>query len=426
MTDYWREARDARTDDPNRPGFRISHVETDDGGFLFVPDELLVSGAAADLLPVLQGPEYIELTDTSPGLSATTVRWFSYGGPVPLLDHVAALQADARGAAPAAGVDPDACRVTPHYVMSGEPWIYKGGPFDQVRPAEPWSSGPLPVPLSAPHVAVLDTGIPIETPGGGMARLRVDPEEDVDRLWPPGQDGPSFGAEAGHGAFIAGLVNRMTSSQAGIVALRVLDTDGYGTEVMVVDGLHRLRAAHPTIGVINLSLGTRTDGLAPIGLTEAIEAWPTSTVFVAAAGNCGVTDLPYWPAAIGRVVAVAAIGWNGGSPEPAPFSNTGDWVDLCTDGVSVLSIHSFGRVPIDSASFDLIEGWVRWSGTSFAAPIVAAEIARRMVERNIGAGAALRSLLADLPDASAVSPALRGFGRLYDPRQSVGIDPTSP
>ena len=292
MTDFWRELRDARSDDPNRPGFRISNVDGDDGGFMFVPDELLVSGAAADLLPVLQDPEYTELTDTSPGLSATAVRWFSYSGAVPLLDHVAALQADARNAAPGAGVDPDTCRVTPHYVMSGEPWIYKGGPFDEVRPAEPWSSGPLMLAISGPHVAVLDTGIPIETPGGGMARLRMDPDEDVDRLWPPGQDGPSFGAEAGHGGFIAGLVNRMTSSQAGIVALRVLDTDGYGTEVMVVDGLHRLRAAHPTVGVINLSLGTRTDGLAPIGLTEAIEAWPTSTVFVAAAGNCGVADLP--------------------------------------------------------------------------------------------------------------------------------------
>lgn len=427
MTDFWRDARDARSADPNRPGFAIDGEASADGGFLYVPGEFLVSGAAADLLPLLQDPEYSELTDRSNGLSATSVRWFSYSGPRPLLDHIAALEAEAKGAAVRAGVDPDSCRVTPHHVMSGENWIYRGGPFDEARPAEPWASGSMTVTAAGPYVAVLDTGIPIETPGGLLGAMNVDENKDADLLWPPGENGPLFGAEAGHGVFITGIVGRFTDGLAGIAALRVLDPDGYGTEVMVVDGLHRLRSAHPAVGVINLSLGTYTGSdLEPIGLGAALDAWPTSTVVVAAAGNSGVADRPYWPAARDGVVAVAAVGWNGGAPEVAPFSNTGPWVDVCTDGVSILSLHAFGQAPGEGGAIEHIDGWVRWSGTSFAAPLVAAEIARRMIAFTVDAAQALSSLLADLPPASTVAPGLEGCGLLYDPRSFVGIDPTSP
>jgi hypothetical protein len=427
MTDFWREARDARTADPNRPGFPIVEQPSDDGGFLYVPGEFLVSPAAADLLPVLLDPEYTELTDSSPGLSAMGVRWFAYSGPAPLLDRIATLQSDAQAAAAGSGVDPDACRVTPHLVLSGETWIYRGGPFDEPRPAEPWLSGPLTVPAAGPHVAVLDTGIPTEAPGGLYAALHIDPQKDVDQMWPPGEHGPDFAAEAGHGMFIVGIVSRMTYGMAGVTALRVLDSDGYGTEQMVVDGLHRLRAAHPSVGVINLSLGTHTgDDLPPLGVSEALALWPPRTVVVAAAGNGGIAGRPYWPAAINGVVAVAAIGWDGGRPVRPKFSNSGSWVDVCTDGVDVLSLHGFGHVPQGGGAYEQIEGWVRWSGTSFAAPLVAAEIARRMVEQNLSAPAALESLLEGLRPAADSSPDFAGFGLLYDPRQFVGTDPTAP
>jgi subtilisin family serine protease len=196
---------------------------------------------------------------------------------------------------------------------------------------------------------------------------------------------------------------------------------------MVLAGLERLRAAHPHIAVINLSLGAYSfRDRRPLALGAALGAWPSSTVVVAAAGNAGVAARPYWPAAQGAVVGVAALLRNGGQVERAEFSNSGPWVDISTDGVDILSVYAFGKFPDGPQAATTIDGWARWSGTSFAAPIVAAEIARLVVEDGLPPRRALATLMERLPSATDVSPALVGCGRLYDPRATVGIDPTSP
>ena len=69
----------------------------------------------------------------------------------------------------------------------------------------------------------------------------------------------------------------------------------------------------------------------------------------------------------------------------APYSNYGDWVRACAPGTAVVSAfyHSFnGKTDavagIDQVDPDKFDGWAKWSGTSFAAPIVAAAIVRHM------------------------------------------------
>ena len=95
------------------------------------------------------------------------------------------------------------------------------------------------------------------------------------------------------------------------------------------------------------------------------------TVVVAAAGNdstCRVT----WPAALPGVIAVGALGPSG----PAPFTNYGSWV-TCAPGVDVISnfFDDVDKHDDKNPATSDFHGWAKWSGTSFAAPIVAAAIA---------------------------------------------------
>ena len=76
-------------------------------------------------------------------------------------------------------------------------------------------------------------------------------------------------------------------------------------------------------------------------------------VLVAAAGNEG-TNVPQYPAAYSKVIAVSATTADG---RLAPFSTRGDWVDLVAPGTGILSTSKSG-------SYD------RQSGTSMSTPFV--------------------------------------------------------
>ena len=108
------------------------------------------------------------------------------------------------------------------------------------------------------------------------------------------------------------------------------------------------------------------------------------------------TNKPYFPAGH-RVVAVGAVLQDGsGRWRRACFSNYGPWVDACAPGVGLLSTfvdHDGPLVPNEVLTQCLgqlggedrmpagrFTGWARWSGTSFAAPVAAAEIAAAIAE----------------------------------------------
>jgi len=100
-----------------------------------------------------------------------------------------------------------------------------------------------------------------------------------------------------------------------------------------------------------------------------------------------------------------------GAQVPADFTNHGAWVDVCAPGVMLRSSYVKGTWQASDGA-RVFERGARWSGTSFAAPLVAAEIARRQVLAGGSRTArqAADDLLAELPDSPWPQ-----LGRLYEP-----------
>lgn len=257
--------------------------------------------------------------------------------------------------------------VAPNHLVHGQP-MWWSGPADRPRAA-----APVPGPEAAPArravtVAVLDTGLaphPWFSDAGWFAEVPADAAEVLDADLDFTLD-----AQAGHGTFIAGVVLRHAPA-ARLRVRRVLGGDGVGDEAGVIAAL----AGLGPVDVINLSLGCHTfdDRPSPV-LAQAIARLGRRTVVVACAGNAG-TDRPFWPAALKHAVGVGALDGD----DRAAFSNHGWWVDACAPGVDVTS--SF--VQFDGP--DRFDGYAMWSGTSFAAPVVAGCIAREAARGDVDA-----------------------------------------
>jgi Subtilase family len=124
--------------------------------------------------------------------------------------------------------------------------------------------------------------------------------------------------------------------------------------------------------------GYTEDDDPPIALAAAIhDCRGANIAFVASAGN-DASCRPTWPAVLKDVIGVGALGVSG----PAPFTNFGAHVQACAPGVDVVSTFRGemdpGQVIKDAnPASDLADyqGWACWSGTSFSAPIVGAELA---------------------------------------------------
>lgn len=212
-------------------------------------------------------------------------------------------------------------------------------------------------------VGVLDTGCDPHPWFTGRPGFEAVPEE-LDADDDSGQD-----RQAGHGTFVSGVVLQHAPG-AVIRPKRVLSSLGFTDDYTVASGLRALRRSAQrrgeSVDVVVLTSGCHTaDDRCPEILASALRAMDPAVV-VAAAGNHGRTR-PFWPAAVPEVLAVAATGSDG---KIASFSNTGDWVDAAAPGVDVRSC--FVRM---APGGDREFGHARWSGTSFAAPRVAAVIA---------------------------------------------------
>lgn len=261
--------------------------------------------------------------------------------------------------------------VGPNHVFTGE-YNYQGGPEDPPEPAKPGDEHKVPHPHSGPpRIAVLDTGYDRAVKDlhpGLYERLDYDGDEDA-------VTGNGFLAqEAGHGTFIAGIIMKH-SPQLRIRQVRVLDPTGVGDDATVAHGLADARAS-----VINMSLGGYTHGgRPPVALAAALGQLDDSVAVIAAAGNFG-SDEPFWPAAFKRVVAVGALDTTNGARARASFSNYGHWVDVYAPGTDVHSTYLDGSYQEPGKKLAHLTGWAKWSGTSFAAPQVAAEIAKRIRE----------------------------------------------
>ena len=134
-------------------------------------------------------------------------------------------------------------------------------------------------------------------------------------------------------------------------------------------------------------------------------------VVVCSAGN-EATDRPTYPAALPnrgrRHISVGAL--NPADHSVALFSNIGDWVDVYAPGVSLVSTvpvtfdggiqagtrdDKVGRRRETLDVDDFRGGFGVWSGTSFAAPVVAGCIAAQIADQASSRNA-VRTVLADL------------------------------
>ena len=212
---------------------------------------------------------------------------------------------------------------------------------------------------------------------------------------------------AGHGTFVTGVL-RCAAPATTVRSMNAFRYAGATTEDQLANALLAALARKPHI--ISLSAGGSTLGGRPHAALEPFFArlQETRTLLVAAAGNEGGTDR-FYPAAYaaagtGAVVSVGALRYD--RRGRACFSNFGDWVDVYALGERhVNAFMSGGYAYVDPQREDLTcrfhggerlyaactcvtmppQGAVvafrrmaRWSGTSFATPLVAGLIATHM------------------------------------------------
>jgi Subtilase family len=270
------------------------------------------------------------------------------------------------------------------------------GPEGAALPQESYPRGAFPV------IAIIDTGfagkykpplLRLEATEGGLGDI---PDTDGDQFLDP---------VAGHGTFIAGIIKRLVPD-ALLRNIKLVGPCGDADEHSLATAIRELVASaeRPPPDILNLSLaGYALEDMKDLALAIRLLQRVHGTVVVAAAGN-DATCRPTYPAVLPGVVGVGAVDGEG---RPAPFSNYGPWVRASSLGVDVVSCFFEWNgarprpgEPVDRDDFS--HAWATWSGTSFAAPHVAALIARRMivdgghspgqVEDVLGGGAAVPSL----------------------------------
>lgn len=211
---------------------------------------------------------------------------------------------------------------------------------------------------------------------------------DNDPLGDPFANGvDSFYPTAGHAMFIEGLIKQRAPGVR-IEHEPVIDTNGETTEWIVLCGLVQALFKHTTAAnidktIFGMSFSGQLVDFQDSHFRSFLELIG-NVVFVASAGNYS-SPIPLYPAAFGaptgtvqpnvdqleNVVGVGALGPCG----PAQFTNYGCWVRACAPGADLVSNFYSQTNPESGIQF---AGWATWSGTSFSAPVVIAELVREM------------------------------------------------
>ncbi len=259
-----------------------------------------------------------------------------------------------------------------------------------------------------------------EVTGGEPHPNLIDPLEGV--------TDPLFG----HGTFIAGLIHQCCPD-ARILSVKLMGTDGVVTDDALINSLGGLHARHVAavrnnkpreqIDVVSLSLGYYSEEPTSGGrvydamLHEALDALGREGVVVVAAAGNDSTHTPLLPAGFssfqdGQLMAgsptapLISVGALNPDNSVALFSNDGPWVACHAPGAAVVStlprVDNGLRASIDSgfersdvrapassrATIDpdgFWSGFGVWSGTSFAAPVVAGAVAAQLTTIDLAA-----------------------------------------
>lgn len=227
-------------------------------------------------------------------------------------------------------------------------------------------------------VAVIDSGVDADHPAvdGRLDRtMRVDVDgEDVHVVEDPG------GTDVvGHGTACAGIIAAVAPG-VGLVSIRVLGPDNKGKGRAVAAAVEW--AIEAGIGVVNLSLSSRSEAMYAAFHELADRAYFANTLLVCAANN---VPGPSYPSLFSAVVSVAAHD----VPDPDVwFYNPSPPVEFGGYGLDVDVAWRHG-------------GRIRATGNSFAAPHLAGHAARLRSRHPTASPFEIKALLA----ATASDPA---------------------
>ncbi len=309
----------------------------------------------------------------------------------------------------------------------------------------------LPPPLHTkgapqPHAVVFDTGVgghpwfdaqpvtaglPFLTSDGSQDWIGTNPNPEAARKSDPEGAGaisdPMTGlldSHSGHGTFIAGLL-RQICPDAAITAVRIMDSDGVVPELTLTDALAGLQVAQASgqnsIDALVLSLGyyaeTGDDVTYTAGLRKQVLSLSALGIAIFCAAGNDSTQRRSYPAAFsddpafldGKHIPLASVAALNPDRSVALFSNDGEWVNAEALGANLVStvptssqgswsadtafkgISAAIRGTLDPDSF--VSGFSTWSGTSFAAPVLAGQYLARIVEGDVPRSAARAALV---------------------------------
>jgi serine protease AprX len=251
-----------------------------------------------------------------------------------------------------------------------------------------------------PAIAIIDSGIDKNRADFDMG-ARVIAEQVITKLEPN-----SSGDGRGHGTFVAGIAAGSAANQAGaapqanIVSLDVMDDSGMARTSDVIAAAEWVyeKRNDLNIKVANFSLhSTMPSNFINDPLDKAVEKlWFGGVTVVVAAGNYGNPDgspsgVPYAPGNDPFVITVGALDLDGTTrisehdvPNWSAFGYTKD--GFRKPEVAAAGRYMIGPVPTastlvrDKASNVISPGYIRLSGTSFAAPVVAGAAAQLLIK----------------------------------------------
>ena len=294
-----------------------------------------------------------QVIDTINGLYGTTLTQFLPLGNSYLLQTQAG--ADVKALAAEIALNHDVVYCEPNFLLDAPEPVQSSQPFlDQQQVGTyPDQEAAQTLELSSAHststgqsvtVGVVDAGMTVSHPAfDGSAVSGFDYVALNTTVTDPG------GSAAGHGTFVAGVVNLM-APESEIRAYRVLDTAGTGNGFTVAEAV--LQAVADGCKVVNLSIVMNGKHST---LDDAIEyARDNGVLVVAAAGNDSA-EVERFPAEDSYTLAVAGLD---STNVKADFSNWNGKVDISAPSTQIYA-------PFMDTSY----AW--WDGTSFATPFVA-------------------------------------------------------
>ncbi len=235
------------------------------------------------------------------------------------------------------------------------------------------------------RVSVVDTGLWMQSTTHKsttwMSSVTADKEDEEVLV------GTTIHEYAGHGTFVSGVI-KCLAPQAQVEVEGALTHGGAVSEYEICKQLQQAIDETDLPQLISISAGTYTRknlGLLGFELLMAAKGADdgVKTIVVAAAGNDTTCD-PFYPAAYPWVIAVGSVDPDG---KRSDFSNYGPWVDVYARGRDLVNAFPVGTYtchypqnidPVTGPHVRQFDGMAKWSGTSFATPIVTGAIAAQM------------------------------------------------